>query len=156
MPDILITYCNNLGTRVNPEPSEGPLLVLAPLEVGPRLAADVLVVFAAVGAHERVARLLAPGLDAVLVYAALPPLRVVPIKWFSLPNLKFDLNSLTFRLVLNKNLFHGAAPSLDLVCGQVLEEDGVAVPAEVLVVLRVGHGMPSQCHTAMTIWPSVP
>ena len=53
----------------------------------------------------------------------------------SLPNL---LKLFTFRLVLNENLFHGAAISLDLVGGEVLEEDGVAVPAEVLVVLRVG------------------
>ena len=74
----MITCCNNLGAGVNSELSEGPLFVLAPLEVGPRLAADVLVVVAAVGAHERVARLLAPGLDPVLADAALPPLRVVP------------------------------------------------------------------------------
>ena len=75
----MITYCNNLGVGVNPEPSERPLLVLAPLEVGPRLAAGVLVVLAAVGAHQRVARLLAPRLDPVLADAALPPLRrVVP------------------------------------------------------------------------------
>ena len=53
----------------------------------------------------------------------------------SLPNL---LKLFTFRLVLNENLFHGAAISLDLVGGEVLEEDGVAVPAEVLVVLGVG------------------
>ena len=74
---ISITYCNNLAAGVSPELSEGPLLVLAPLEVGPRLAPRVLVDVAAVGAHQRVARLLAPRLDPVLADAALPPLRVV-------------------------------------------------------------------------------
>ena len=53
----------------------------------------------------------------------------------SLPNL---LKLFSFGLVLNETLFHGAAISLDLVCGEVLEEDCVAVPAEVLVVLGVG------------------